>query len=88
MTLNQAMSIRLEIAKGIICGNIGNADAGIFDSRNTAGDRMKTIYNNPMLLMKIDICYEYGYFEVFGLLPEEFSALRKYYYSIVRRERQ
>lgn len=85
MTTNQAMSVRLEIAKGIICGNYDRAQYGIFDSRNTAGDRMKTIYNNPLMLMKIDICLEFGYFEVFGLLPEEFRELHRYYNSLIRR---
>jgi hypothetical protein len=68
---------KLEKAKEIIKDNIKDARYGIFDSRNLAGDSMTCIYYENGL--QVDICYGYGYFEVFGLSDEEFEALEKYY---------
>lgn len=45
---------------------------GIYDSRNTVGDRMFTIYDKENV--QIDACYDYGYIEIFGLTPEEFTS--------------
>ena len=56
---------KLEKAKEIIKENIEDGNCGIFDSRNWAGDPMDTIYDEDGLT--IDICYNYEYFEVFGL---------------------
>ena len=67
----------LEIAKQVIWDNIGDAECGIFNTRNIAGDPMATLYEKDGLC--IDICYEYEYFEVFGLTEEEFGELTKYY---------
>ena len=50
---------------------------GIFNSRNILGDPMSTIYIDNNL--QIDICYQYEYFEVFGLTDAEFEELEKYY---------
>lgn len=50
---------------------------GCFDCRNTAGDKMETIYNKDGV--QIDICYSYGYLEVFGLKHAEFEKLYQYY---------
>lgn len=67
----------LEKAKTVIKRHISDADCGIFDSRNIAGDDMTTIYVNGDIC--IDICYGWSYFEVFGLTDEEFAELKKYY---------
>ena len=67
----------LEKAKKIIKDNIKDAQYGIFDSRNVVGDQMTCIYYKDGL--QVDICYGYGYFEVFGLSNEEFENLEKYY---------
>lgn len=32
----------------------------------------------------IDICYDYEYFEVFGLLKEEFNELEYYYLELLQ----
>ena len=69
----------LEIAKEIITKYGKKAQCGIFDCRNTAGDIMFTIYSKNGLI--IDICYDWEYFEVFGLSEEDFSQLEKYYYN-------
>lgn len=71
---------KLEKAKEIIKENIEDARHGIFDSRNTAGDYMSNLYSDSEL--QIDICYSYGYYEVFGLSYDEFKELEDYYYSL------
>ncbi len=68
---------KLEKAKEIIKEYYKEGDCGIFDSRNTVGDWMTSIYNDNGLA--IDICYSWNYFEVFGLSDEEFAELTKYY---------
>ena len=68
---------KLEIAKDIIHKNLNEGDCGIFNTVNLAGDTMTTIYNEDGLT--IDICYEWRYFEVFGLNDEEFEKLKEYY---------
>lgn len=67
----------LDIAKLIIKDRFHLADCGLFNSRNTIGDPMVNIYRGERLI--IDICYEQGYFEVFGLTKKEFNKLSKYY---------
>ena len=63
--------------KKIIKENYEDATCGIFDSRNIVGDYMVTIYEDNGLT--IDICYNWAYFEVFGLTDEEFKELEQYY---------
>lgn len=72
----------LEIAKKIITENIDSADCGIFNCRNLVGDHMSTIYNENHLM--IDICYNWSYFEVFGLTECEFAELEEYYEKLLR----
>ncbi len=67
----------LEKAKEIIKDNIGVVQTGLYCTRNIVGDHMTNIYDNNGLC--IDICYDCGYFEVFGLSDTEFSELYKYY---------
>ena len=71
---------KLEKAKEIIKDNIESADCGIFDSRNIVGDSMSNVYRGDGLV--IDICYNYSYFEVFGLSASEFDELEDYYYEL------
>lgn len=73
---------KLEIAKKIIKENFKDARCGIFDSRNTVGDYMETIYHKDGLT--IDICYGYSYFEVFGLTDEEFEKLVECYQELIK----
>lgn len=77
---------KLEKAKQIIKENLEEADCGIFDSRNLVGDHMVNIYSSEELV--IDICYGWGYFEVFGLSPLEFGNLESYYNQLVEAYRR
>lgn len=74
----------LEIAKEIIKENFDKGDCGIFDSRNICGDFMENLYCHNGL--QIDICYDWAYFEVFGLTDEEFLELEDFYKHIERYE--
>ncbi len=71
---------KLEKAKEIVKAHYEDACCGIFNSRNIVGDRMSTIYDDDGLT--IDICYDYMYFEVFGLSGAEFTELEDYYDSL------
>ena len=73
----------LEKAKEIVKAYYKDADCGIFDSRNAAGDSMSTIYASEGLT--IEVCYGYSYFEVFGLSDAEFEELERYYDSLGRK---
>ena len=70
----------LEIAERIIKDKIMYGRCGIFDTENTVGDPMVNLYNNDGL--RIDICYYWEYFEVFGLSEEDFRKLYRYYERI------
>lgn len=70
----------LEKAKEVIKEHYEEADCSIFNTRNWSGDIMTTIYDEDGLT--IDICYNWGYFEVFGLSEDEFKELSVYYYSL------
>lgn len=76
----------LKKAKEIVKKYYNDADCGIFDSRNDVGDEMITIYKDEGLT--IDICYNYAYFEVFGLPYEDFIELEKYYNSLEESEKE
>ena len=76
----------LEKAKEIVKTYYSVADCGIFNSRNLVGDVMNTIYDDKGLI--IDICYNWAYFEVFGLSDAEFEELEEYYYSFRESEKQ
>lgn len=71
---------KLEIAKKVIEENFSSARCGIFCTENTCGDDMEIVYEDEVL--EIDICYYYGYFEVFGLTKREFAELEKFYDSL------
>ena len=68
---------KLEKAKAIIKKYFKYGDCGIYDSRNIVGDQMINLYDDSDLA--IDICYNYSYFEVFGLSNKEFAELCEYY---------
>lgn len=70
----------LEIAKKIIKENYSNASSGLFDCRNIVGDITENIYQDENI--KIDICREWGYMEVFGLTKIDFIKLYIYYESL------
>ena len=71
---------KLDKAKSVIRENYDNARYGIFCTRNIVGDSMHRLYESGGLT--IDICYDWGYFEVFGLSKAKFAELRSYYDSL------
>lgn len=71
---------KLDIAKEIIKEHYEEADCGLYDTRNIVGDWMTTIYEDNGLT--IDICYNYSYFEVFGLSNKDFEELLTFYASL------
>lgn len=71
---------KLDKAKKVIKEYIKEAECGIYNTRNIAGDSMTTIFDEDGL--QIDICYNWEYFEVFGLNREEFQELEKYYHEL------
>lgn len=75
------MTSTIEKVKEVIKNNIEDALFGIFDCRNIAGDKMETIYDNNGI--RIEICYRYGYFEVFGLTCSEFEEIDAFYKHLV-----
>ena len=72
---------KLETAKRVIDEFVSDVWCGIFNSRNTLGDRMTTVYDLDGLT--VDICYREMYFEVFGLTDSEFEELEKFYNELV-----
>ena len=74
----------LDKAKEIIEKFYEQAECGIYNSRNLVGDPMVNIYNDGTL--SIDVCFHYGYFEVFGLSETEFSELANFYSSLAERK--
>ena len=71
---------KLEIAKKIIKDNYDEGNCGLFDTRNMVGDHMTNLYNKNGL--RIDICYQWSYFEVFGLDNDEIEKLLLFYDSL------
>ena len=49
----------------------------MFNSRNTVGDDMRTIYNKDGIT--VDICYEWDYIEIFGLTDAQFEIVASIY---------
>ena len=68
----------VEKVKEVIKNNIEDASYGIFDCRNIVGDPMETIYDEDGV--RIDICRNWEYFEVFGLTDEEFAEVEYFYH--------
>ena len=68
---------RLKAVKKIIHDSFDDAPCGLFFTRNIRGDTMENIYQ--VNGVDIDICYDFMYFEVFGLDDGEQEELLKYY---------
>lgn len=71
------MTKAVEKVKEVIKNNVEDALDGIFDCRNVVGDPMETIYDEAGV--RIELCRNWGYFEVFGLTNEEFSEVKSFY---------
>lgn len=53
---------------------------GLYNLRNVVGDEMTNLYKSKN--MQLDICFDFEYFEVFGLTDEEFKDLQNYYSNL------
>ena len=85
MNSNERAQAKVDLVKNIIKENIKDATCGIYFTRNLAGDRMNTLLNGDQI--QIDICYEYQYFEVFGLTDREQKEIEEFYWNIAREKR-
>ena len=72
-----AIDKEFEEVKKIIKEHFNEAPCGLFFCRNIAGDEMTNLYYKNGI--QIDICYNYQYFEVFGLDLVQQIVLKKYY---------
>ena len=71
---------RIDKVKNVIRNNYSDARLGLFFTGNWIGDPMSTIWEEDGVT--IDICYDYEYFEVFGLTEEEENELLAFYDSL------
>lgn len=71
---------RIDKVKNVIRNRYVEAECGLFFTRNLVGDHMSTIWEEDGVT--IDICYDYEYFEVFGLTEEEENELLAFYNSL------
>jgi hypothetical protein len=69
--MEENMNLKLETAKSLISKHMNYGRHGLFNCPNLVGDEMITICDKLGLVIRI--CYDYGYFEVFGLSDEEFK---------------
>lgn len=74
---------RIDKVKNVIRNRCTDAMCGLFFTRNLVGDPMSTIWEEDGVT--IDICYEYEYFEVFGLTEEEENELLAFYTVLTRK---
>lgn len=72
--------------KKIIKEYYNEASHGLFFNRNNVGDEMINIYNENGI--QIDICYDYGYFEIFGLDSLQKTELTKFYENLKEKRRR
>lgn len=79
------MTAKITKAMEIIKTYCAHAKYGIFDTQNLVDGETVTVYADAATGLIIDICYLYGYFEVFGLSDEEFTTLKNYYKSLVEK---
>lgn len=49
----------------------------MFNTRNIVGDTMHTVYHKDGII--VDICYDCGYIEIFGLTDAEFETVASLY---------
>jgi hypothetical protein len=75
------MENKLDVVKRIIKSNRVEANSGIYFTTNTAGDVVTTLYKDKDI--DIEICYECGYFEVYGLNKSEQEEIERFYKSML-----
>lgn len=72
---------RIDKVKNVIRNRYIDASCGLFFTLNLVGDNIYTIWEEDGVT--IDICYDYEYFEVFGLTEEEENELLAFYNSLI-----
>lgn len=70
----------IEEIKDFIAWHYDDARCGLYNSRNTMGDPMHTIFQGEYFTL--DISWKWEYFEVFGTNNEEFQELERFYKSL------
>ena len=75
-------ALNLEIAKKIIKDNLSYAKSGIFNTLCLMPDEKECLYDDGGL--RILICYDWSYFEVFGLSEKDFRILVDYYDALCK----
>ena len=70
----------LKEVKKLIKKHYGSADGGMFFTRNIAGDTMETIYKG--MFFTLDVCWYWGYYELFGCTEDEEEEVAIYYDSL------
>lgn len=76
--------MKLRKVKRVIKRYITYGRHGLFNSRNIVGDKMETLYCNKGVI--VDLCFGWGYFEVFGLNTKDFEKLLRYYNKLAEKE--
>ena len=81
------MEDRIDLIKTVIRDYFDRARHGLFFSQNVVdADYMKNVYRDNGVI--VDVCYQHGYFEVFGLSADEQDELYAYYKSLKKGEQQ
>lgn len=70
-------AVELNEVKELIKKHYDSANGGIFYTRNIVGDTMETIFKGEYFTL--DICYYWGYYELFGCTEDEEKEVSKYY---------
>ena len=74
----------LKEVKELIKKRYGDADGGMFFTRNIVGDTMKTIFKGEYFTL--DMCYYWGYYELFGCTEDEEKEVTEYYEGLEEEE--
>lgn len=72
---------RLLVAMSIIESNIDRGYQGLYFTENLLGDTTKTIFKKDYL--KVNLCVQYKYFEVFGLSLGDELTLHVFYKKLL-----
>lgn len=72
----------LSKVKELIKQHFDDATAGMYFTRNIAGDSMKTIFKGEYFTL--DICRYWGYYELFGCTAAEEKEVKEYYKGLVK----
>ena len=69
-----------EKVKELIRENIELTNCGLFNTRNVAGDEMKTLFDGKYFTL--DICESWSYYELFGTNENEWNEINYIYAEI------